>query len=187
MSTMDQWTAAVCADLGLDPSDADLRAVLDLTRDVAHGVARPAAPLTAYLVGVAVGRGLALPDAAARISALADGWGGEEAQAAPHHGRDLQTERSRLMPSRLAGLVCIDRTIPAHASRRLAGLVCHGAVAGEIPALPTRTRRVRRTVAAGRAARLPGSYRSPHRPAAGGWPPLRRCHGDGRRRAKGGR
>jgi len=54
MSTMDQWTAAVCADLGLDPSSADLRAVLDLTRDVAHGVARPAAPLTAYLVGVAV-------------------------------------------------------------------------------------------------------------------------------------
>ena len=41
MSTMDQWTAAVCADLGLDPSDADLRAVLDLTRDVAHGVAGP--------------------------------------------------------------------------------------------------------------------------------------------------
>ena len=58
MSTMDQWTAAVCADLGLDASDADFRAVLDLTRDVAHGVARPAAPLTAYLVGVAVGRGI---------------------------------------------------------------------------------------------------------------------------------
>ena len=37
MSTMDQWTAAVSADLKLDPSDADLRAVLDLTRDVAHG------------------------------------------------------------------------------------------------------------------------------------------------------
>ena len=74
MSTMEQWTATVCADLGLDPSSADLRAVLDLTRDVAHGVARPAAPLTAYLVGVAVGRGLALPDAAGRISALAAGW-----------------------------------------------------------------------------------------------------------------
>ncbi len=76
MSTMDQWTAAVCADLGLDPTDADLRAVLDLTRDVAHSVARPAAPLTAYLVGMAVGRGLALPDAAGRVSALAAGWGG---------------------------------------------------------------------------------------------------------------
>ena len=74
MSTMDQWTAAVCADLGLDASAADLRAVLDLTRDVAHGVARPAAPLTAYLVGVAVGRGLTLSDAAGRVSALAVGW-----------------------------------------------------------------------------------------------------------------
>ena len=78
MSTMDQWTAAVCADFGLDPSDADLRAVLDLTRDVAHSVARPAAPLTAYLVGVAVGRGLALPDAAGRVSALATSWEKQE-------------------------------------------------------------------------------------------------------------
>ena len=71
---MDDWTAAVCADLGLDASAADLRAVLDLTRDVAHGVARPAAPLTAYLVGVAVGRGLPVADAVARVSALANGW-----------------------------------------------------------------------------------------------------------------
>ena len=78
MSTMDQWTAAVCADLGLDASSIDLRAVLDLTRDVAHGVARPAAPLTAYLVGVAVGRGLALPDAAGRVTALAASWEKEE-------------------------------------------------------------------------------------------------------------
>ena len=57
---------------------ADLRVVLDLTRDVAHGVARPAAPFTAYLVGVAVGRGLTLPDALARVSALANGWDGTE-------------------------------------------------------------------------------------------------------------
>ena len=78
MSTMDQWTAAVCADLGRDPSSADLRAVLDLARDVAHGVARPAAPFTAYLVGVAVGRGLTLPDAAGRISALAASWEKDE-------------------------------------------------------------------------------------------------------------
>ena len=74
MSTMDEWTAAVCAELGLDPGVADLGVVLNLTRDVAHGVARPAAPLTAYLVGVAVGRGLTLPDAAGRVSALAAGW-----------------------------------------------------------------------------------------------------------------
>jgi Domain of unknown function (DUF6457) len=41
-------------------------------------VARPAAPLTAYLVGVAVGRGLALPDAAGRVTALAASWEKEE-------------------------------------------------------------------------------------------------------------
>jgi hypothetical protein len=74
MSTLEQWTASVCADFGLDLGDADTRAVLDLARDVAHAVDRPAAPLTAYLVGMAVGRGLTLPDAAARVRALAAGW-----------------------------------------------------------------------------------------------------------------
>jgi Domain of unknown function (DUF6457) len=77
MSTLQDWTAAVCADLGIDPATADVTAVLDLARDVAHGVARPAAPLTAYLVGVAVGGGVPLDDAARRISALAAGWSRE--------------------------------------------------------------------------------------------------------------
>jgi hypothetical protein len=86
MSTLEEWTAAVCADLGLDPAAADTRAVLDLARDVAHGVARPAAPLTAYLVGVAVGRGLRLPDAAARVQALAAGWRPEKQEAAGRQG-----------------------------------------------------------------------------------------------------
>jgi hypothetical protein len=74
MNTLEEWTAAVCADLGLDPASADVTTVLDLARDAAHGVARPAAPLTTYLVGVAVGRGMTLPDAAGRISALAADW-----------------------------------------------------------------------------------------------------------------
>ncbi len=55
VNTMDGWVAAVCAELGIDgPVDRDQ--ILDLTRDVAHGVARPAAPLTAYLIGLAAGR-----------------------------------------------------------------------------------------------------------------------------------
>jgi hypothetical protein len=48
--------------------------VLDLARDAAHQVARPAAPLTAYLLGVAVGRGQSLDEAAQRISELAASW-----------------------------------------------------------------------------------------------------------------
>jgi hypothetical protein len=74
MNTLQEWAAVVCADLGIDAAFADSGTVLDLARDVAHGVARPAAPLTAYLVGVAVGRGLSLPEAAGRVCALAAGW-----------------------------------------------------------------------------------------------------------------
>ena len=49
----------------------DLRdELLDLTRDVAHGVARIAGPLTCYLVGVAVGRGADASQALASLTAL---------------------------------------------------------------------------------------------------------------------
>ncbi len=77
MSILEQWTAAAGVGLGLDPgqpSTAEAKTVLDLARDVAHAVDRPAAPLTAYLLGVAVGRGLNLPEAADRVRALAAGW-----------------------------------------------------------------------------------------------------------------
>lgn len=75
MSTLDEWTSRACAELGLDPATVDVRAVLDLARDVAHGVARPAAPLTAYLVGVAAGQGQPLAATCARLSELAAAWG----------------------------------------------------------------------------------------------------------------
>lgn len=68
--TLDEWTAAACAELGLDPADIDVSMVLDLARDVAHHVLRPGAPVTAYLLGVAVGRGADPADAAARLTTL---------------------------------------------------------------------------------------------------------------------
>jgi Domain of unknown function (DUF6457) len=74
VSTLERWTEVACAELGIDPAVADTKAVLDLARDVAHGVARPAAPLTTYLLGVAVGRGRPVADAAARLQALAGAW-----------------------------------------------------------------------------------------------------------------
>jgi hypothetical protein len=70
VSTLDDWTTEACAALGLDRDTVDTTAILDLARDVAHTVARPAAPLTAYLVGVAVGRGTDLPTALATIRTL---------------------------------------------------------------------------------------------------------------------
>jgi len=74
MNTLESWTEAVCAEFGIDPSATATRAVLDVTRDVAHQVARPAAPLTAYLLGIAVGRGEPVEAAAERLRELAARW-----------------------------------------------------------------------------------------------------------------
>jgi hypothetical protein len=71
---MTDWTATACAALGLDPADARRQLVLDLAREVAHGVARPEAPLTAYLLGLAAGRGVDPDEAAAALTRLARSW-----------------------------------------------------------------------------------------------------------------
>jgi hypothetical protein len=73
---MESWTAAVRAELGL-ADDPQVRLVLAVAKDVAHGVLRPGAPVTAYLMGVAVGRGADPADVAARLSALAERHGSE--------------------------------------------------------------------------------------------------------------
>jgi len=73
MSTLDDWImqASRALDVPADSMSADLQSeLLDLTRDVAHGVARVAGPLTCYLVGVAVGRGQSPSAALAAVTAL---------------------------------------------------------------------------------------------------------------------
>ncbi|MEP6560452.1 MAG: DUF6457 domain-containing protein [Nakamurella sp.] len=73
MSTLDDWIIEVsrALDVPTDSIPTDLRdELLDLTRDVAHGVARIAGPLTTYLIGIAVGRGQAPSAALASITAL---------------------------------------------------------------------------------------------------------------------
>ena len=57
---LDEWLTQLSAELGVDDVELDhktVKALLDLARDAAHGVERVAAPLTTFLVGVAVGRG----------------------------------------------------------------------------------------------------------------------------------
>lgn len=69
----DEWLAALSARIGTEdiPMDADaMHIVLDLARDAAHEVERPAAPLTTFLVGVAVGRGASLGAVAAQATEL---------------------------------------------------------------------------------------------------------------------
>ncbi len=87
MNQLDAWVAAAAAELGLDPRDVQTRRVLDVARDVAHQVVRPGAPVTAYLMGLAVGRGADPADVAARMSALAGDWPeapGEERPGTPN-------------------------------------------------------------------------------------------------------
>ncbi|GAA3742594.1 hypothetical protein GCM10022225_27650 [Plantactinospora mayteni] len=74
MNAMDRWVAAACAELDVDPAQVDVSQVLDLARDVAHNVLRPGAPVTAYLLGLAVGRGADPAVAAAALTALAAHW-----------------------------------------------------------------------------------------------------------------
>lgn len=75
MADLNGWTDHVCATLGLDPLTGPERTLLlDLARDAAHGVARPAAPVTTYLLGLAVGRGAPLELTAAELAAMATSW-----------------------------------------------------------------------------------------------------------------
>ena len=81
MNTLEQWVGAVCRELDIADAvhqPAMQTRILDISRDVAHDVARPAAPLTAYLLGLAAGR-CADPEASAdelvaRVRLLAQHW-----------------------------------------------------------------------------------------------------------------
>jgi hypothetical protein len=55
-AVLDGWVDRVAALLELPAQEVDVALVLDLARDAAHGIARPAAPLTTFLLGLAVGR-----------------------------------------------------------------------------------------------------------------------------------
>ena len=50
--TLTQWTDMLCEALGIEP-EFEPDAILDLARDAAHQIDRPAAPLTTFLVGYA--------------------------------------------------------------------------------------------------------------------------------------
>lgn len=75
---LNEWLAAAAAELGLDEDPVSIGTVLDVARDVAHGVARPAAPLSTFLLGMAVGRAddprAALEAHAAALTALSERW-----------------------------------------------------------------------------------------------------------------
>jgi len=70
---MDQWIEAVKKELGIDAT-IDRELILNIARDAAHAIERPAAPITTYLIGYAVARGADAHVAAAAIEKLAKQW-----------------------------------------------------------------------------------------------------------------
>lgn len=85
-----EWVAAVARELGLEgavDSGELVDAILDMTSDVAHGVSRPAAPVTAFLIGVAAGRAedpaVAARDHAQVVARLAESWGADRPADSP--------------------------------------------------------------------------------------------------------
>ncbi|UYB41360.1 molybdenum cofactor guanylyltransferase [Streptomyces sp. Je 1-4] len=81
-NVLDEWITAVKAELGIE-LDVDTAALLDLARDAAHGVTRPAAPLTTFLIGYAAGRqDRDVKELADRAAALAHRWAAEGASEA---------------------------------------------------------------------------------------------------------
>ncbi|WP_406050163.1 molybdenum cofactor guanylyltransferase [Streptomyces virginiae] len=85
-SVLEQWITAVKSELGIDLT-VDTKALLDLARDAAHGVARPAAPLTTFLVGYAAAHAAAtgadpaqaVAEASRKAADLALRWADEAA------------------------------------------------------------------------------------------------------------
>ncbi len=70
---LDTWLATCATGLEIDDlrlTSDTMHTLLDLARDSAHQVTRVSAPLTTFLVGVAVGRGASLGAAAAKVTAL---------------------------------------------------------------------------------------------------------------------
>ena len=77
---MQTWIDAVRAELKL-PSDVNVDVILDVARVAAHSVERPAAPITTFLLGVAVAGGMDVKEAATKIEQLAATWVAPEQQA----------------------------------------------------------------------------------------------------------
>ncbi|MFD7687611.1 NTP transferase domain-containing protein [Streptomyces sp. NPDC059781] len=98
---LDEWISAVKDELGID-LDVDTGVLLDLARDAAHGVARPAAPLTTFLVGYAAARAggdrEAVAEAARKAAALALRWADEETPDATPKASDATPEAPDTRP-----------------------------------------------------------------------------------------
>lgn len=75
MSDLPTWAEALKSALGLPPDvEVDVTAILDVAREAAHAVDRPAAPVSTFLLGYAVATGQSVDDAVAAITRVCATW-----------------------------------------------------------------------------------------------------------------
>jgi Domain of unknown function (DUF6457) len=66
--TLPEWSSELSRELGVE-LELDIKAILDVARDAAHRIERPAAPVTTFLVGYAAAlRGGSAEDIAACVA-----------------------------------------------------------------------------------------------------------------------
>jgi hypothetical protein len=70
MDRLSDWTASAGAKLGVDAGQADTDEILELAMQVQRAEGKPAAVMAAYLLGVAVGRGVEPKEAVALLADL---------------------------------------------------------------------------------------------------------------------
>jgi hypothetical protein len=78
VNELEEFIRTTCRALGINRANVDQDLILELTKDVAHNVVRPAAPIAAFIVGLAAGRAGGDADAvraaATKVAALAAGY-----------------------------------------------------------------------------------------------------------------
>lgn len=77
---LDRWADALRERFSLTQEDVPIGLILNLAKDVANGVARPAAPFSAFVAGLMAGRRGGSPEdirsAVADVAKLAGEWQG---------------------------------------------------------------------------------------------------------------
>lgn len=68
-----EWVNDVCEALDVDADEVDIAAIHDLSKHVAHRLERPLAPVSTFILGLAIGGGSGTPqDRAAILARILD-------------------------------------------------------------------------------------------------------------------
>ena len=74
LSELHAWIAAISPELQISTDEIPVNEVLDLSKSIAYGVTRPGVPVTAFLAGLATGRGQDAHTVLSLLNSRAQQW-----------------------------------------------------------------------------------------------------------------